>query len=125
HTVFAAESGSAAYETALANRPSMVIIKTVLPDMRGMELFRRLRIHPSLRDAFVLLANPNPNPPDIEVFEGFQLHSDGQWQHPLDAVELTRLLGLLGQEDDYSSRFGDYDFTRIRPKSDTDEGGAG
>ena len=118
HQVLGAESGKQAYQIACDAAPRMAIINTALPDMRGMELFYRLRIHKALREIIVLLANPNIT--DDEVFEGFCLRSDFHWQSPLDTADLTKLMRLLASdENENSPRFQELDFTGSWPNSFT------
>lgn len=81
----------------MIEQPSIAIINTVLPDVRGMELFYQLRTHPLLCSTFVILANPQPT--EDEILEGFCLHSDLHWQHPIDEAELTNILTQAAQHD--------------------------
>src|SRR5579883_1474927 len=97
HLMLCTGNGEQAYQTALSERPDVAIIKTILPDMRGMELFYRIRIHPALREMIVILSNPLPA--EDEVLEGFCLYSDFHWQWPLDEADLRKVLELLAQNE--------------------------
>ena len=119
HQALCADSGAEAYQIALVEAPRMAIINTVLPDMRGVELFYHIRIHAALREIIVLLANPNIK--DDEVLEGFCLHSDFHWQAPLDAADLTKVMRLLAADDnDDPPRFQNMDFVGSWPNNFTE-----
>jgi DNA-binding response OmpR family regulator len=86
-----------------------IIIDTELPDMEGLELFRRIRVDPTTRETAVMLANPKPT--EEAVFRGFSLWSDFHWQRPLDATELIRVVNRLAESRPrWTHRFQDLDF---------------
>ena len=113
-----ASNGDQAYRLAVIEQPDVVMINTVLPDMRGMELFYQIRIHPALCNMVVILANPQPT--EEEVLEGFCLHSDFHWQHPIHADDLIQILTeIAGDEPGFPPRFMPAQFLHCYPNEFT------
>ena len=111
--VLATETGEQAHQIALREHTYMAIIKTELPDMRGMQLFYSIRMNPDLREMVVMLASPNPS--EEEVIEGFSLYSDFHWTYPLDADQLTHVLRMLALPNTRPGfRFEHWDFSKVR-----------
>jgi DNA-binding response OmpR family regulator len=109
HQVLTALTGEHAFQLAKTHCPDLIIIDTELPDMEGLELFRRIRVDPTTRETAVMLANPKPT--EEAVFRGFSLWSDFHWQRPLDATELIRVVNRLAESRPRSTRrFQDLDF---------------
>lgn len=54
HQMFVATSGAQALKVAQEQRPDLVLLDVVMPDMDGFEVLRRLRSHPELTDIPVI-----------------------------------------------------------------------
>jgi CheY-like chemotaxis protein len=64
HTVLRAPDGLAAFESAVANRPGVVLTDLGMPRMDGLELSRALRSHPDLADVPIVMLSGQLHPGD-------------------------------------------------------------
>jgi CheY-like chemotaxis protein len=55
HEAVAVASGAAALEFIEATRPSVMVMDTMMPQMHGLEVLRRMRDDPRLRDIPVII----------------------------------------------------------------------
>jgi CheY-like chemotaxis protein len=66
HTVLDEPDGSAAFESAVANRPDVVLTDLGMPRMDGLELTRALRRHPDLAGTPVVMLSGQLHPGDSQ-----------------------------------------------------------
>jgi CheY-like chemotaxis protein len=64
HTVLHEPDGLAAFETAVANRPGVVLTDLGMPRMDGMELTRAIREHPDLAGTPIVMLSGQLHPGD-------------------------------------------------------------
>ena len=69
HTVLREPDGLAAFESAVANRPDVVLTDLGMPRMDGLELSRALRGHPDLAGVPVLMLSGQLHPGDSQPAE--------------------------------------------------------
>ncbi|MEV6846860.1 response regulator [Actinoplanes sp. NPDC051411] len=69
HTVLREPDGQAAFESAVANRPDVVLTDLGMPRMDGLELSRALRGHPDLAGVPVLMLSGQLHPGDRQPAE--------------------------------------------------------
>lgn len=69
HTVLHEPDGVAAFESALANRPEVVLTDLGMPRMDGLALTRAVRSHPDLADTPVLMLSGQLHPGDSQPAE--------------------------------------------------------
>ncbi|ABL72274.1 response regulator transcription factor [Paracoccus denitrificans] len=87
--------GGGALDEIRANRPDLVLLDIMLPDISGYEIVGALRADPALRDVRVLLMTARGSV--VERRKGLALGADGFIAKPFELSELraeiARLLG--------------------------------
>ncbi|KRW96125.1 response regulator [Paracoccus sp. PXZ] len=90
--------GAGALDEIRANRPDLVLLDIMLPDISGYEIVEALRADPGLRDVRVLLMTARGSV--VERRKGLALGADGFIAKPFELAELraemARLLGTTG-----------------------------
>jgi CheY-like chemotaxis protein len=69
HTVLHEPDGLAAFESAVANRPEVVLTDLGMPRMDGLELSRALRSHPDLAGVPIVMLSGQLHPGDSQPAE--------------------------------------------------------
>ena len=69
HTVLREPDGLAAFETAVAHRPEVVLTDLGMPRMDGLELTRALRSHPAVAGTPVVMLSGQLHPGDRQPVE--------------------------------------------------------
>jgi CheY-like chemotaxis protein len=69
HTVLHEPDGLAAFESAVANRPDVVLTDLGMPRMDGLELSRALRNHPDLAGVPIVMLSGQLHPGDSQPAE--------------------------------------------------------
>jgi CheY-like chemotaxis protein len=69
HTVSREPDGLAAFESAIANRPDVVLTDLGMPRMDGLELSRAIRSHPDLAGIPILMLSGQLHPGDTQPAE--------------------------------------------------------
>jgi CheY-like chemotaxis protein len=69
HTVLHEPDGQAAFESAVANRPDVVLTDLGMPRMDGLELTRALRGHPDLAGVPIVMLSGQLHPGDSQPAE--------------------------------------------------------
>jgi putative two-component system response regulator len=62
HTLIEAEDGAEVLELAARHRPDIVILDVAMPVMGGLEVCRRLRADPALRDVGIIILSASSRP---------------------------------------------------------------
>lgn len=92
--VSTAASGAAALEKAREERPALVVLDLMLPDMSGFEVLEALRADESTRDVAVLLLTARREEPDR--IRGLSLGADDYLMKPFSPQELVlRVTAIL------------------------------
>src|SRR3990172_8501799 len=63
--VSTATRGAAALEQIARDKPDLVVLDRMLPDIDGLEILRRLRQDPATRDLWVVFLSVKDRPEDI------------------------------------------------------------
>lgn len=95
-----AESGSAGIEYAVTQRPDLILLDIMMPEMDGFEVIRRLRSHPITQGVpiVILTALGEMN----EKVNGMQLGADDYITKPFDPRELrARVQAHLKRSEHY------------------------
>jgi CheY-like chemotaxis protein len=87
YEIVAAASGEQAIEKAQTERPDLVILDIMMPDMDGYEVCRRLRSNVATSEIPVMMFTAKTGVSD--KVEGFQVGSDDYLTKPIHAQELT------------------------------------
>lgn len=94
YEVFTAPNGRKAMEIARAQRPDLVLLDVMMPEMDGMETCRELREDPNLRD--VLIAFLTARNEDYSQIAGFDAGADDYISKPIKPrVLVSRVKALL------------------------------
>jgi len=88
-----ARSGTEALQHALDLRPNLILLDTTVPDMDGFAICRRLRNHPALGEAPIILLTA-PGDHDARV-RGIEAGADDFVAKPFDRIELRARVGTL------------------------------
>jgi two-component system phosphate regulon response regulator PhoB len=86
HEVFSAERGAAALELARKERPELVLLDLMLPDISGLEICRQLKSDPVLREVPVMMLTARSE--EIDRVVGFELGADDYVVKPFSVREL-------------------------------------
>lgn len=88
-------TGAGALEEIRANRPDLVLLDVMLPDVSGYEIIEAMRADPGLQDVRVLMMTARGSV--VERKKGLELGADGFIAKPFELSELrdemARLLG--------------------------------
>ena len=94
YEVFTAPNGRKALEIARVQRPDLVLLDVMMPEMDGMETCRELREDPNLKD--VLIAFLTARNEDYSQIAGFDAGADDYISKPIKPrVLVSRVKALL------------------------------
>jgi DNA-binding response OmpR family regulator len=85
-TVAVASNGRAALQQAQADRPEVVLLDWMMPEMDGPEVCRRLKADPSTADIPVIFLTARSQ--QAEIARGMALGASGYIVKPFDALAL-------------------------------------
>ena len=86
YVVHFAEDGRQALDQLEKKRPDIVVTDWMMPDLSGLDLCKRIRSRPGLRDTYVILLSSNST--EEQKAAGFAAGADGYLTKPLQAHEL-------------------------------------
>ena len=86
HEVFTADRGAAALNLAQKERPDLVLLDLMLPDISGLEICRQLKTDPALREVPVMMLTARSE--EIDRVVGFELGADDYVVKPYSLREL-------------------------------------
>ena len=89
-----AATGQDALRLAAARRPSLITLDVRLPDINGLEVWRRLKAHPATRDVPVLHISASFTTAGNKA-EGLEGGADAYLTHPVDPNELVATVRAL------------------------------
>jgi CheY-like chemotaxis protein len=96
--VLIAEGGQAGVEAAAREKPDVVLMDLVMPEVDGYEATRRLKASPELRGIPVIMLTAAVMPGDWEM--GFRAGCDGYLNKPIETSQLVETLrhwmGVVG-----------------------------
>ena len=92
HSVLIAEDGRKGLELAQRERPDLIILDVVMPQMRGDEVCRRLKTDSRTKDIPVLFLTSLDTPKD--VIEHYDLGADVHLTKPINPKELIRQVDI-------------------------------
>jgi DNA-binding response OmpR family regulator/DNA-binding CsgD family transcriptional regulator len=94
YTVVAASTGRDALETARQERPDIILLDVVLPDIMGTEVCRRIKNDPFFDGTFVLLTS-GMKTGSFHQSEGLDAGADGYIARPVSNRELTARINAM------------------------------
>lgn len=93
HTVHLARDGAGALRAIEQNRPDVVLLDVMLPDMDGMEVLDRLRSDTQHARLPVILVTAKSQ--DEDVIAGYKVGADYYITKPFTARQLLHGIGLV------------------------------
>ncbi len=101
HEVLSADRGAAALTLLQKERPELVLLDLMLPDISGLEICRRLKSDPSLREIPVIMLTARTE--EIDRVVGFELGADDYVVKPFSVRELIlRVQAVLRRSSNLS-----------------------
>ncbi|MEQ1508023.1 MAG: response regulator, partial [Myxococcota bacterium] len=89
-----AATGREALDAAAANRPDLVLLDLMLPDLSGVEVCRRLRANPATADLLIVMVTARTD--EYDKIVGFEAGADDYITKPFSVRELgLRVQSLL------------------------------
>lgn len=93
--VLEARRGEQAIEVAREQRPELILLDVMLPDVNGVEVCRRLKADPELKSLFVVLLSSSQISPVNQIL-GLEAGADGYIARPIENRELlARIHSML------------------------------
>jgi two-component system phosphate regulon response regulator PhoB len=86
YEVYAADRGAVALDLARKDRPDLVLLDLMLPDISGLEVCRQLKSDPALRGVPVMMLTARSE--EIDRVVGFELGADDYVVKPFSVREL-------------------------------------
>ena len=86
-------SSTPAISTISAERPDLVILDIMMPDVSGLEVLRYMRREPDLKDIPVILVSAKSMPADIQ--EGLDAGASNYLTKPVGFLELKEAVEAL------------------------------
>ncbi len=93
YRVSTAGDGAQAIAAAREERPALVVLDLMLPDVSGFEILEQLREHEETRDVAVLMLTARKEEPDR--IRGLSLGADDYLTKPFSPQELTLRVGAI------------------------------
>ena len=97
-SVLLAQTGYDALALAISNKPSLILLDLVLPDLPGEEVCRRLRAHAPTADVPIIMLTVKGEESDKVI--GFETGADDYVTKPFSTpILLARIRALLRRRD--------------------------
>ena len=103
YQVETASNGAEALEKIRRERPNLLVLDVMMPEMNGFELLTIIRSDPALADMPVIMLTAKAQ--DADVFKGYQLQADMYLTKPFNPSELIAFVKrILSSHDDYGEK---------------------
>lgn len=96
YTVFLAQSGKDAFDSIARNKPDLILLDIMLPDLDGYEIFQMIRQNPLWDDIRVICLTAKNR--DVDVAKGLNLGVDAYITKPFSNADLLAKIRSLLQE---------------------------
>ena len=94
HSISGFENGSDFLKAVAKQRPDLVILDIMLPDMDGFDLLRNLRNNPATKKLPIIMVTAKTS--EIDLVRGLESGADDYIKKPFSVIELiTRVKALL------------------------------
>ena len=90
HTIFTAFDGETALRIVQAERPDVVILDVIMPQLDGLRVLHRIKTDPSLRNVMVVMLTVRDQPEDVTL--GLDIGADYYLSKPFKPTEVTALV---------------------------------
>jgi twitching motility two-component system response regulator PilG len=95
YTVTAVRDGKSALDSIAADRPDVVVLDIMLPDLDGFEVCRAIKENPETRSLPVIMLTAKKSSQDLE--RGKQAGADAYITKPFKSVKVLEVIeGLVG-----------------------------
>jgi two-component system, cell cycle response regulator DivK len=88
-----AENGKEGVETAVAEKPDLILMNSIMPEMDGWEATRILRLNPQTKDIPILAATAMFRPADLKAW--LEVGCNDYIIKPFTLDELSRKIAAL------------------------------
>ncbi len=92
YRVITAKNGGEALRVAASEKPDLVLLDIMMPDLSGLEVCQQLRAQPALADAPIIILSALTQPPDR--VKGLRAGADDYMTKPPDREELLARVSL-------------------------------
>lgn len=94
YNIVTAKNGCEAIERAAAEKPDLILLDVVMPEMNGFEACRRIRQHPSTKTTPIIMVTTRGEEQSVET--GFESGCNDYITKPINGAELlTKVRGYL------------------------------
>ena len=90
HTILTADNGVQGLELARSERPDLVILDVVMPELDGIRVLHRIKRDPELRDTVVVMLTVQDQPEDLAL--GLDAGADFYLCKPFRPTEVSALI---------------------------------
>ena len=94
HEVLGATDGRACIDMVSKERPDLVLLDVILPDMDGLEVCRRIKATPGMTDTYVVLISGMEISSESQI-KGLEAGADGYIVRPVSSQELLARVQAL------------------------------
>jgi PAS domain S-box-containing protein len=94
HEVLEATDGHACIDMVSKERPDLVLLDVILPDMDGLEVCRRIKTTPGITDTYVVLISGMETSSQSQI-KGLEAGADGYIVRPVSSQELLARVQAL------------------------------
>jgi DNA-binding response OmpR family regulator len=98
HTVLAAESGRQALDIVKTDRPDLILLDVMMPELSGIEVLKRLRDDSATASIPVILVTAKTQ--DDDVISGYQVGADYYITKPFTTKQLLYGISLVLERAD-------------------------
>jgi CheY-like chemotaxis protein len=93
HEVLTAEDGQSALAVIRAERPEVVLLDVMMPEMDGFQVCEAVRADPDIADTPIVFVSARAQQADLD--RGFASGADGYITKPFDPVDLVETIERL------------------------------
>lgn len=102
YDVVTASNGREALEAVAAQKPALIVMDVMMPEMDGLEALQKLKDDPATADIPVVMLTAKAQ--DADVFQGWQSGADLYLTKPFNPIELlTFVRRILDAQSDQKS----------------------
>ena len=93
HDVLTAENGQSALEVIRAERPQVVLLDVMMPEMDGFQVCEAVRADPDIADTPIVFVSARAQQADLD--RGYASGADGYITKPFDPLDLIETIERL------------------------------
>jgi two-component system alkaline phosphatase synthesis response regulator PhoP/two-component system response regulator VicR len=96
YEVMTANDGQQALEMVANDRPDLIVLDWMMPQLNGMETLKRLKANPTTQDIPVIMLTAKSQ--DADVFKGWQSGVDCYLTKPFNPMELLTFVKRIFED---------------------------